>query len=145
MWSAAATARCVLPEYVAKDAEEAAKYLHAREYIIVDGVVHELPRGDSSLFQRIKVLRYLKGIGPQAVDLWPGPEKPKKHMILNADAWGRIDAADGARVVAALKKTPYGWTIDECAYQALAVPGVDDALRNARWMTRAKSKTGTNK
>ena len=135
--AAPAAARCILPELVASDAIEAAKFLHGAEDLIIDGIVKELPRGDNSLFQRIIVVRYLKGEGPQAIDIWPGPGKPIKHVILdNTDEWGRIDAPAGARVVTALRKTPYGWTVGECAYQALAVPGVEDALRDGRWVVR---------
>jgi len=141
--SGEAAARCILPVLVAKDATEAAKYIHDREDIIVDGIVKELPRGDQSLFQRIEILQYLKGEGPEAIDIWPGPGKPQKHIILeNTDEWGRIDAPAGARVVTALRRTPYGWTVGECAYQALAVPGVEDALRNGRWVTPATKPSG---
>lgn len=138
LWSGNAAARCILDAHVARDAMEAAKYIHTTEEIIVDGIVRELPRGDDTLFQRIEIIQYLKGKGPQAIDIWPGPPRRQKHDIVNVTDWGRIDAPDGARVVTALKSTPFGWTVGECAYQALAVPGVEDALRNGRWLMTDK-------
>lgn len=132
MASSGASARCLLPVLVKTDAVEAAKYLYANETLVIDGIVRELPRGDESLFQRVEVVRYLKGEGPKSIDIWPGPRRPTRHDILNVDAWGRIDAPDGARVVTALRETPYGWTVGECAYQALSVPGVETALREGR-------------
>lgn len=132
-----ASARCVLPAEVSGDAQLAAIYLHDSMPIIADGIVHELPRGDGTLFQRIEIIQYLKGKGPAAIDIWPGPGKPTRHDIINDDTWGRIDAPDGARVVTALKESPFGWTIGECAYQALVVPGVEDALRTGRWAVKA--------
>jgi hypothetical protein len=134
----AAEARCVLPEHVARDATEAARYLHGSEDLIVEGIVRELPRGDDTLFQRIEIINYIKGKGPMAIDIWPGPPRPRRHDIINTDEWGRIDAPAGSRVVTALKATPFGWTVGECAYQALAVPGVEDALRNGRWIVPGK-------
>ena len=128
-FSGAAAARCVLPILVQRDADEAAKYVFANEALVIDGIVRELPRGDGTLFQRVEVIQYLKGKGPEAIDIWPGPGKRTRHEILNTDDWGRIDAPAGARVVTALRQTPYGWTVGECAYQALAVPGVESALR----------------
>lgn len=127
-----AAARCVLPVLVQRDAEEAARYLYQNEALLIDGIVRELPRGDGTLFQRIEVIRYLKGKGPESIDIWPGPNKPTRHEILNTDEWGRIDSPAGSRVVTALRQTPYGWTVGECAYQALAVPGVETALRDGR-------------
>jgi hypothetical protein len=132
--SGEAAARCVLPEYVMRDAQRAAEYLLDSEDVVIDGIVRELPRGDQTLFQRLEVRRYLKGSGPMAVDIWPGPGKRSTHTILDTDEWGRIDAPHGARVMTALKRTPFGWTVGECAYQALAVPGVEDALRDAEWV-----------
>ena len=129
-----ASARCVLPEYVSRDAEAAARYLLDNEHVVMEAIVRELPRGDQSLFQRVEVLRYVKGSGPLMLDIWPGPAKRATHEILNTDEWGRIDAPTGARVVTALRRTPFGWTVGECAYQALAVPGVGDVLRNREWV-----------
>ncbi|MBB4632446.1 hypothetical protein [Sphingosinicella soli] len=137
-FSGAAEARCVLPILVQRDADEAAEYVLASEALVIDGIVRELPRGDGTLFQRIEVIRYLKGKGADSIDIWPGPRKPTRHDILNTDDWGRIDAPAGSRVVTALRQTPYGWTVGECAYQALAVPGVEGALRE---MTAARGKT----
>lgn len=128
-FSGTAAARCVLPILVQRDADEAAKYVLASEALVIDGIVRELPRGDGTLFQRIEVIAYLKGKGAESIDIWPGPGKPTRHDILNTEDWGRIDAPAGARVVTALRQTPYGWTVGECAYQALAVPGVEAALR----------------
>ncbi len=128
-FTGSAAARCVLPILVQRDADEAAKFLIAGEALVIDGIVRELPRGDGSLFQRIEVIQYLKGKGPESIDIWPGPGKRTRHEILNTDDWGRIDAPAGSRVVTALRQTPYGWTVGECAYQALAVPGVETVLR----------------